>query len=277
MTTPRLSFELFPPKSSEEESHFWQTVEQLHPFASAFISVTNSPRDPHHQKTLHWVKQLHAQNIGPLAVHMTCVGMTRAGLEQLAQSYWDLGIRHIVVIKGAVPKNGPPPATDFDHTKDLIKALKSLADFKIIVGCFPEPREGSIDNDLDHLAVKIEAGADYTISQFCFHTSHIINYRDQIVKRGLPIKLIPGIMPIFDKDKVRTMAQATSAAFPDWLESQLHQDKNAAAKIAITQCQALLKAGFDQFHFFTMNQPQPSHFIARSLLASGDHNKASAR
>jgi methylenetetrahydrofolate reductase (NADPH) len=211
------------------------------------------------------------------APHLTCVGAPREEILDVARRYWAHGIRHIVALRGDPPQGSGeyvPHPEGFAYAVDLVRGLKSVADFEISVATYPEPHPESPrpDFELQNLKAKIDAGADRAITQFFFDTDVFLRFRDQCAKSGISASIVPGILPITRFPQMLRMAQRCGASVPDWLVHRfdgLDEDPETrrmiAASVAIEQVQQLERHGVGEFHFYTLNRSELTFAICHAL------------
>jgi len=167
----QVSFEFFPPNDAAMEQTLWASIERLAPLHPRFVSVTygadGSTRDRTHKVVTRVLRETSLTG----APHLTCIGASRDEIREIARRYWDLGVRHIVALRGDRPAGStcytPHPA-GYAYAVDLVRGLKSVAGFDISVAAFPEthPEALSPEQDLANLKRKLDAGATRAITQF---------------------------------------------------------------------------------------------------------------
>ena len=274
---PRVSFEFFPPKTPESEITLWDSIKYLEPLSPEFVGVTygalGSTRDLTHRTVCRLAQET---KLKP-AAHLTCAYASRAEVNEVAQAYWDAGIRHIVALRGDPPKGSKvyvPHPDGYAHCCDLVRGLKDIGDFQITVAAFPEkhPESPSFDFDMDVLKMKIDAGATRAITQYFFEVDDYFRLLDRAEKAHIDIPIIPGIMPVTNAANLVKFSQTCGAMVPDWLLHLFdHTDNNPAIRnmlamqVAASQCLLLRKAGINDFHFFTMNRYELTWAICRVL------------
>jgi methylenetetrahydrofolate reductase (NADPH) len=273
----QVSFEFFPPADAQMEQTLWQAVQRLAPLRPRFVSVTygadGSTRERTHNAVL---RVLRETQLTP-APHLTCVGAPREAILEIARDYWREGVRHIVALRGDPPQGASaytPYPGGFAYAVDLVRGLKSVADFDISVAAYPEvhPEARSADADLAHLKAKIDAGASRAITQFFFDTDAFLRFRDRCTRVGITASLVPGILPITRLPQMLKFAARCGASVPAWLAERfagLDDDaetrKLIAAAFAIGQVEALLREGVEEFHFYTLNRADLTYAICHAL------------
>ena len=285
---PRVSFEFFPPKTAEMAETLWQSVEHLSSLGPAFVSVTYGADGSTRERTHAVVRRLLKETDLTPVPHLTCIGASKAEIDDIARSYWEEGVRHIVALRGD-PQHGAdhyePHPGGYAYAADLVAGLKEIADFEISVAAYPEvhPEAPSADFDLMNLKRKIDAGASSAITQFFFDVGDFLRFRDRCEAAGIDAELIPGILPITRFPQLARFAAACGASVPRWLERRfegLDDDAQTrsmiAANTAIEQITQLQQHGVDEFHFYTLNRSQLTYAICHAigLRPAGDSLRA---
>jgi methylenetetrahydrofolate reductase (NADPH) len=283
-----VSFEFFPPKTAEMEEQLWRAIRRLEPLGPAFVSVTYGAGGSTRDRTHATVKRIVEETSLVPAAHLTCVGATRAEIDDVARGYWEAGIRHVVALRGDMAKAGTHYAahpSGYQSTPELVAGIRRIAPFEVSVSCYPErhPDSASVDDDIALLGAKIAAGATRAIGQFCFSTEAMARFRDRVAARGLDIPIIPGLMPTTNFKGVFRMATRSGATVPDWLkrlyeglDDDLDSRKAIAAAVLAEQVEELRGHGFDRFHFYTLNQADLTYAACR-LLGLPSRDKSARR
>lgn len=274
---PTVSFEFFPPKDEAMEQTLWDSVQRLAPLQPRFVSVTYGADGSTRARTHNIVTKVQKNTALTAAPHLTCIGAPREEILDIARDYWANGIRHIVALRGDPPQGTTkyvPHPEGFPYAVDLVKGLKSVANFEISVATYPEPHpeSPSADFELTNLKSKIDAGADRAITQFFFDTDLFLRFRDKCAAAGIDASIVPGILPITRFPQMIRMAQRCGASVPDWMVHRfdgLDEDPDTrrliAASVAIEQVQELQKHGVEEFHFYTLNRAELSYAICHAL------------
>ena len=273
----QVSFEFFPPGDQAMEGTLWQSLERLAPLGPRFVSITYGADGSTRERTHQLVVRVLRETSLTAAPHLTCVGSTREEIERIAHSYWQAGVRHIVALRGDPPQGSGTwraAAGGFTHAIELVRALRSIADFDISVAAYPEahPEAASPAADLDHLKAKLDAGADRAITQFFFDPTLFLRFRDRCAAAGIRASLVPGILPITRFPQMLRFAKRCGASVPAWLTARfdgLDADPDTrrliAAAVAIGQVEALAREGVDEFHFYTLNRAELTYAICHAL------------
>ena len=272
----KISFEFFPPKTEVAAEKLWHNIHRLAPLEPDFVSVTYGAGGSTRDRTHACVKRIIDETDLKPAAHLTCVAASKAEVDSVVDDYAAAGVRHIVALRGDMPDMGAfqPHDDGYSGSVELISALAQRGDFDITVSAYPEkhPESTSLDADIDLLKAKIDAGATRAITQFVFDTDAHLHFRDRLAAAGVTIPVIAGIMPTTNFAGAKRMAEACGAAMPDWLSALyegLEEDadtrKHIAASVAVDQCRTLLDEGFENLHFYTLNQADLTFAVCRIL------------
>jgi methylenetetrahydrofolate reductase (NADPH) len=273
----KVSFEFFPPSTEEMEKTLWASIERLAALSPSFVSVTYGADGSTRERTHHAVERILKDTSLTAAPHLTCIGASRAEIDEIARGYWDIGVRHLVALRGDPPKDSgryvPHPA-GYAYASDLVAGLRKVADFDISVAAYPEvhPEARSAADDLDNLKRKIDAGATRAITQFFFDVRLFLRFRDRCARAGIDSVIVPGILPITRFPQLQRFAEQCGASVPKWLHERfdgLDEDADTrqliAASVAIEQVRLLRKEGIDEFHFYTLNRSELTYAICHAL------------
>ncbi len=273
----RVSFEFFPPATEKAEQSLWACVERLAPVKPSFVSVTYGAGGTTRQRTHETVVALAHKSDLSTAAHLTCVGSEKSEIHDIAERYWDAGIRHIVALRGDAPEGDGsyrPHPDGYAYASDLVVGLKSIADFEISVAAYPEghPEASSGQADLDNLKRKIDAGASRAITQYFFDPEVYLRFLDRARATGIHVPIIPGILPVTNFKQVCKFSKLSGTAVPDWLaamfdglDNDAETRKLVAASVAAEQCRVLHASGVKDFHFYTLNRADLSYAICHML------------
>ncbi len=273
-----VSFEFFPPKSAEMETNLWESIHRLAPLEPSFVSVTYGAGGTTRERTHATVARLVKETALKPAAHLTCVGATREEVDSVIRSYAEAGVKHIVALRGDPPEG---PGTQFQAhpggyqtSTDLVAGIRRLGDFEVTVSAYPEkhPESGTLDQDIDVLAAKVDAGATRAITQFFFENESYLKYLNRVRQRGINIPILPGIVPVQNFKQTANFAQKTGASVPQWLADRFAGLENdpatrrlIAAAVAAEQVLDLVDEGICDFHFYTMNKADLVYAICHLL------------
>jgi len=272
-----VSFEFFPPHTEEMEATLWKSVQRLKGLAPRFVSVTYGADGSTRARTHAAVKRIVKETDLTGAPHLTCIGASRGEIDDIAREYWDMGIRHMVALRGDPPpgENRYIPHRDgYAYASDLVAGLRKVADFDISVAAYPEvhPEAPNPLFDLENLKRKIDAGATRAMTQFFFNVDTFLRFRDLAATAGIESTIVPGILPITRFPQLQRFAERCGASVPEWLHDRfdgLDDDAETrqmiAASVAIELVDKLQAEGVNQFHFYTLNRSELTYAICHAL------------
>lgn len=266
-----VSFEFFPPRTSEMEQTLWNSIDRLSSLKPKFVSVTYGANSGERDRTHSIIKGIKDRTGLEAAPHLTCIDATPAELRTIARDYWNNGIRHIVALRGDLPPGSGKPEM---YASDLVTLLKEVADFDISVAAYPEvhPEAKSAQADLLNLRRKVDAGANRAITQFFFDVESYLRFRDRCVSAGIDVEIIPGILPVSNFKQAKKFADMTNVRIPAWmaqmfdgLDDDAETRKLVVANIAMDMVKILSREGVKDFHFYTLNRAEMSYAICHTL------------
>jgi methylenetetrahydrofolate reductase (NADPH) len=272
-----ISFEFFPPKSDKMEQQLWDAVVTLAPLAPRFVSVTYGAGGSTRERTHATVARIITEAGIPAAAHLTCVEASKAEIRDVAEAYWEAGVRHIVALRGDPPSEGElfkPHPQGYDSAAALVKGLKEIADFEISVAAYPEthPQANCAQSDIDNLKRKMDAGAARAITQMFFDPEIFFRFRDAAAAAGIDQELVPGILPVSNVAQARKFSGLCGVTIPAWMDDLYEGlDEHPAARqlVAATltaeMCRKLYAGGVRHFHFYTLNRAELSYAICHLL------------
>lgn len=272
-----VSFEFFPPKTEKMADTLWQSIQTLAPLHPRFVSVTYGAGGSTRERTHATVERILDETQLTPAAHLTCVGASKNEIDSIARDYWELGVRHIVALRGDPLEAGAkfePHPDGYANGAELVAGLKAIAPFDISVACYPEihPDSGTRAADLDNLRRKVDSGADRAITQFFFSADCFFRFRDKAAAAGIGVEIVPGILPVSNVATTRRFAQTCGASIPKWLDSLFEgldelpaARQLIAATVAAELCGQLYAGGVRHFHFYTLNRAELSYAICHLL------------
>ncbi len=274
----QISFEFFPPKTDVMEERFWETVHKLAPLRPNFVSVTYGAGGSTRERTLRMVRQIKAQTGVDAAAHLTCVGATRAEVDEVVRGYQAVGINRIVALRGDPPEGVGQPFTPhpqgYQNAADLVAGIKGIGDFDISVAAYPEKHPQSPDwaTEIDNLKRKLDAGANRAITQMFFSNGDYLRYLERARAAGITAPIVPGIQPIHSFKQISGFAARCGTSIPAWLaerfeglEDEPETHALVASAVAAEQVTELLDEGVTQFHIYTHNRSPLALALARIL------------
>lgn len=272
-----VSFEFFPPATPKMEKTLWGSIQQLAPLNPSFVSVTYGAGGSTRTRTHDTIKRILRETTLTPAAHLTCVGATKAEVNEVVSEYWDEGVRHIVALRGDPPEGTGKysvHAGGYENAADLVAGIRGIGDFDISVACYPErhPDSPNLVSDLDNLKRKIDAGATRAITQFFFETDQYFRFLDHARSFGIEVPIIPGILPVTNVKQLIRFAGKCGATVPKWLSDlfegldDLPETRSlVAATVAGEMVKRLHAGGVTDFHFYTLNRAPLVYAICHLL------------
>ena len=274
---PAISFEFFPPKDQEGVGRLFQTVADLSPFEPAYVSVTYGAGGSTRQLTVDLVGRIQREVGIEAMAHLTCVGATQSELAAVVDQISEAGVENVIALRGDPPQGATsfvPAAGGYAHASELVAFLKRRGGFCIAGACYPEkhPEAPSPEADLAHLKQKVDAGAEFLISQLFFDNADYFAFVERARNAGIGVPIIPGIMPVTNVSQVKRFTAMCGACMPESLMQKLEPvagDNDAVGEIgvehAVQQCRELLEKGAPGVHFYTLNRSKATVEILRRL------------
>lgn len=284
---PTLSFEFFPPKSEEASQALYETIAELEAFEPSFVSVTYGAGGSTRELTHDLVVRLkNSTSLDPIP-HLTCVCHQEDDIRSILERYAEKGVSNILALGGDPPRdltNYVKSHDAFQHAADLVRYIKRFSDsgshpdrrgFGIGVAGFPEghPSTPNRLKEMDYLKAKVDAGADYIVTQLFFSNDDFLDFRDRCELAGIKVPIIAGIMPVTSTKGMERMADlAAGARFPAKLLRALNRAGDDAESVervgihyATQQCSDLLANKVSGIHFYTLNKSHATREIYASL------------
>jgi methylenetetrahydrofolate reductase (NADPH) len=276
---PVISFEFFPPKTDEgDRTLLEKTIPALKATHPDYCSVTYGAGGSTRDKTLMIVDRIQKEHELTAVAHLTCVAATREEIRGLLEQIRTLGVRNVLALRGDPPGGGEFRTTPggFEFSSQLVEFIREMDGFSIGVAGFPEGhiacREGK-HVDWRHLKTKIDAGADFVLTQLFFDNADFYTFRDHLTRElGVNVPLVPGIVPILSATQIKRFTAMCGAKIPSALSARLDAigDNDAAAaefgiEYATQQCADLLRNGAPGIHFYTLNKAASTVRVLQNL------------
>jgi methylenetetrahydrofolate reductase (NADPH) len=276
---PVISFEFFPPKTDEgDRTLLEKTIPALKETHPDYCSVTFGAGGGTRTKTLSIVDRIQKEHDLTAVAHLTCVCSTKEEIRGLLGEIRALGIRNVLALRGDPPGGGEFKVTPggFEFSNQLVEFIRQFDHFSIGVAGFPEGhiacKEGKTV-DWRHLKTKIDAGADFVLTQLFFDNADFYEFRDHLTQKlGVTVPIVPGIVPILSSSQIKRFTALCGARIPSPLGARLEElgDNDAATvdfgiEYATKQCEDLLRNGAPGIHFYTLNKAHSTVRVVRNL------------
>lgn len=270
------SLEIFPPKKSQSIDTIYDTLEGLRSIHPDFISVTygagGNAADRSTCEISRAIKERY--NIESLA-HLTCVNSSRQQVLDTLKQLQEANVENILALRGDINPD-VPSQTDFRYARELIETIHQNGDFSVAAACYPEghPRAESLEDDVDHLREKVDAGASHLISQLFFDNADFYNFQELAAKKGIHVPIEAGIMPITNRKQIERMVSMCGASLPKPLAKMINRYgddpiaiRDAGIAYATRQIIDLLANSVQGIHLYTMNNAEVALRIYESIAS----------
>jgi methylenetetrahydrofolate reductase (NADPH) len=274
---PSFSFEFFPPKTEEGGTHLLRTIESLSDLKPSYISVTYGAGGSTRDLTVDLVRQIKTEFGIETMAHLTCVGATRDQIRAIVDRLATDGIENILALRGDPPRGETEfRATEggFRYASELTCFLKENWNFCVGGACYPErhPEAVSLEADVSNLKKKVDAGAEFLVTQLFFDNQKYYDFVRKVREAGIGVPVVPGLMPITNVDQVERFTKICGASIPEPLMSELNRLRNNPEAVlslgvahATAQSLDLLAKGAHGIHFYTLNKSAATRTILTAI------------
>ena len=272
-----VSVEFFAPKTDKGDESLFNEIEIIKQVNPGFYSVTYGAGGSTRDKTVDLVGRIRRQCGLEVMGHLTVVGQSKAEARSVLEAFRQRGIENILALGGDPPQGATdwrPHPDGFHYAAELVREAVARGGFCIGVAGFPEvhPRAVSRAADLGYLKEKVEAGADFIITQLFFDNDDYYRYVQDVRRLGVKVPIVPGVLPILSAPQVRRFTALCQAKIPlqlDAILAKVEQDDSAAVEAGIEyatrQCEALIKFGVPGLHFYSLNKSYSLRTICQNL------------
>lgn len=277
---PFFSFEFFPPRDDAGTERLFETVEMLRPLHPAFVSITYGAGGSSRARTTELAKRVARELDLTVLAHVTCAGSSRAELRSVFDDLARAGIENVLALRGDPPRGEAsftPAPGGFRYASELIAMLKRNYDFCIGAACYPETHveAESPQRDLEHAREKVEAGAEFLVSQLFFDNDAYFGFVDRARGAGIGVPMLPGLMPVTNYEQITRFVAMCGATIPPKLRAAMEQrrgDERAVEDLGVAyaamQALDLLRHGAPGIHFYTLNRSPATRAIVSGMLAA---------
>ncbi len=270
------SFEVFPPKADKPTGPLLSVLDRLSAFRPDFISCTYGAGGSNKGRQSEILDYIGNQvKTIPLA-HYTCIGNSRQDVLELVSEYKKMGVSSFLALRGDFPKGWEGTGGDFDYGCQLIAFIReNFPEVEVAGGCYPEKhlRAASMQQELEILRLKQEAGADFAMAQLCHDLDNFFRYRDAARARGITLPIDFGLMPVLAKDATIRMALSNGCSIPKELAEVIgrygddpDEFKKAGKEFTLRQIERLVREGVEGLHIYTLNKYED---VAELVEAAG--------
>lgn len=260
------SFEVFPPKPEQPMEPLLDTLSHLYEFQPDFISCTYGAGGTNVGRNVEVCKAIQDSGKSIAVTHFTCIGNTREGVKEQLDHYLELEVNHILALRGDLPAGWEGTRGDFHYASDLVSYIREEFGDKFTIAMAGDPEKHiqcpTEEEDIAHLKIKQDAGADYIMTQLCFDVKAFEVWRDKIQKAGVHLPIDIGLMPVLNKDATIRMALSMNGcSIPKELAriiSKYYDDpegfRKAGMEYTVNQIFEYMNAGIDGLHIYALNK-----------------------
>lgn len=271
---PTYSLEVFPPKKDTDITAIYDALDKFKELHPNFISVTYGAGGTTSENTFAIASYIQNQCGIEALTHLTCAAIPdKLFLTNFLTNLYRNGIRNILGLRGDQPRGMSDEefaSRYYDHASDLIKDIKETFPFSIAGACYPEVHQeaASLEEDLAHLKIKVDAGVDFLISQLFYDNETFFRFLDAARKMGITVPILPGLMPITSAGQVKNIIGLSGTTVPKDLQHSIDKYKDSPADLKKAgleftkkQMEELLAHGVDGIHLYSMNKVEIAKFI----------------
>lgn len=270
-----ISCELFPPKQGYQLENVKQVVQEIAYLRPSYMSVTYGATGGTSDYTVDIANEIQNKNGIPALAHLTCASSTREKVHEVVEQLKTKKIENILTLRGDIPENADfPLPNQYKHASELIADVKSLGDFCIGGACYPEghPEAATMQEDIEHLKEKVDAGCDFLTTQMFFDNGIYYNFMYKILKKNINVPVVAGIMPVTNAAQIKRIISLSGNNVPPRFKAIVDRfsDNPAAMKqagiaYATEQIIDLIANGVNNIHIYTMNKPDVAGAIFHNL------------
>lgn len=270
---PSLSFEIFPPKTSEKFEKVKAAADEIADLKPSFMSVTYGAGGGTSQYTASIAAEVAAQGVTPLA-HLSCISSTKEMVKEQLNLLKEKGIKNILALRGDIVADTDISLCDYHYASELAAEIKDFGGFCIGGACYPEnhPESKNSREDIEHLRLKCEAGCEFLTTQMFFDNNVLYNFMYRALKGGVDVPIVAGIMPVTSAAQIKRICSISEAALPqrflrivDRYGDDPAAMKQAGIAFATEQIIDLYANGINAVHVYSMNHPDVARAIKNNL------------
>ena len=270
---PSLSFEVFPPKTSDKFETVFEAAMSIADLKPSYMSVTYGAGGGTSQYTAAICKALNQQGVTSLA-HLTCVSSDRARIKSELTNLRTQGIENILALRGDIPENFDEKSISYRHASELIKEIAEFGGFCIGGACYPEghPDSPNSSADIEGLRIKVANGCEFLTTQMFFDNNILYNFLYRLYRAGINVPVVAGIMPVTNASQIKRLLSISSSALPqrflrivDRYGDDSAAMKQAGIAFATEQVIDLFANGINAVHIYSMNKPDVAAAIKNNV------------
>ena len=275
---PTFSIEFFPPRDDDDEEILWRTIRQLEPLDPAYMSITYGAGGHSREGTVRSIEHAARDTTLVPMAHLTAVNHSVDELRQVIGQFISVGVENVLALRGDPPGDvmgeWVKHPEGLEYADELVTLCREVGDLCVGVAAFPygHPRSDDLETDVKFLVQKLDAGADFAISQIFFEVEDFLRLRDRVAEHGSDAMIIPGVMPYTTPRTLRKAIELSGATPPQWLLDRLEpltDDPKAfraeGMDVVGELSQQLLDEGVPSLHFYTFNRAKATRELVSRL------------
>lgn len=269
------SFEFYPPKTEEDARRLFESARELKALNPDFVSITNSSSGSMPYRTVALSGVLKAELGLEVVAHLTCVAHSRAEIADICLRLKTLGVKNILALRGDIHNvEGTPVKREYNYAAQLVADLKKSGGFSIGGACYPEkhPEAATLEADIARLKEKVDAGAEYLITQLFFNNDFYFRFLEKTAAAGINVPILPGLMPLTGYKQLENLTNLMKVSVPDVMRAGLERwagDKENLFKFSVdyasVQARELLEKGAPGLHLYTLNRSRAAIAILKNV------------
>ena len=274
---PTLSFELFPARSAKAAEKLEATIDELTALEPDFASVTFGAGGSTREGSWKLVEKLMVEKDLETLAYFAGSGLGPSEITSVLDDYQALDVENVLVVRGDPPREGDykPHPESLPYASELMAFIRPKYDFCLGVAGYPEGHieVASKEKDIEYLKLKVDQGAEYIITNYCYDNHFFFDYIERVRAAGINLPILPGVMPIFSVKMMEMLASLCGATITEkihkGIEALPEGDKEALLEFGIDfatrQCTELLQTGVPGIHLYTMDRSQSAVGIVNRL------------
>ena len=269
---PSLSFEVFPPKTTDKFDGVMDAVEKIVELSPSYMSVTYGAGGGTSKYTADISERILSRGVTPLA-HLTCISSTKAEVCSLLSDLKGRGIENILALRGDIPE-GMDISREYKYASELIADIREFGGFTVGGACYPEghPESASSESDIEALRLKVDAGCEFLTTQMFFDNNILYNFLYRLLRRGISVPVVAGVMPVTNAKQIKRIIDISGNRLPErfirivdrYGDNPLAM-KQAGIAFATEQIIDLFANGINAVHVYSMNKPDVAAKIKENL------------
>ena len=270
---PSLSFEVFPPKTSDTFESVKKATLEIAKLNPSFMSVTYGAGGGTSKYTTDIAVSLMEKGVTPIA-HLSCISSTKAEIRTQLVALKEKGVENILALRGDIPDGLDKSSLEYHYASELAKEIKEFGGFCIGGACYPEnhPESENTARDIEALKIKVESGCEFLTTQMFFDNNILYNFMYKLLRAGVDVPVVAGIMPVTNAIQIKRICSISGNVLPqrfvrlvDRYGENTEAMKQAGIAYATEQIIDLFANGINAVHIYSMNKPDVAEAIKNNI------------